>query len=88
MESSLWLDVQMWQPLRGNMLPISDVECESPDPAPTSPQDWHGWAGECLREVADKDGWQPGRYHFTIQQRDSEGRPLEDLGQGFWEWAG
>ncbi|TCK20290.1 hypothetical protein [Pseudonocardia endophytica] len=84
---SLWLDVHQWQPLRGNLHPIADVECEPPDPAPDSPAGWHDWAGECLTEVADKDRWQSGRYHFTVQERDDEGRNLNEIAQGYWEWA-
>ena len=84
---NLWLDVHMQQPLRGNLHPIADVECESPEPAPDTMEQWHMWADDCLREVADKDNWQTGTYHFTVQERDGEGRPLRELAQGFWEWT-
>lgn len=84
---NLWLDVHMWQPLRGNLHPIADVECETPEPPPHNPDEWHEWAGECLREVADKDNWQSGRYHFTVQERDGDGRSTKEHAQGFWEWA-
>lgn len=73
--------------LRGSLHPIADVECEVPDPAPRSPQEWHEWADECLREVADKDNRQSGRHHFTVQERDDDGRSLQELAQGFWVWA-
>ena len=60
--------------------------CEPPDPEPASSAAWHDWAGECLTEVADKDRWQSGRYHFTIQERDDAGRNLNEIAQGFWDW--
>jgi hypothetical protein len=84
---SLWLDVHQWQPLRGNLHPIADVECEPPDPAPETPDAWHDWAAACLAEVADKERWVSGRYHFTIQERDDEGHALDEIAQGYWEWS-
>ncbi|BBG04676.1 MULTISPECIES: hypothetical protein [Pseudonocardia] len=83
---SLWLDVQMWQPLRGVLHPISEIECDIPDPLPEGFDEWHDWAEACLLEVARRDGWQHGRYTYTIQERDGTDHPVRDLGKDVWDY--
>lgn len=83
---NLWLDVQAWQPLRGTLHPISEIECDVPDPLPAAPDEWGAWAEACLLEVARRDGWQQGRYFYTIQERDHLGHPARELGNDFWEY--
>ena len=84
--ASLWLDVQMWQPLRGVLHPITEIECDVPDPLPEGFDEWHGWAEACLMEVALRDGWQHGRYTYTIQERDGTDHPVRDLGKDVWDY--
>ncbi len=80
----VWLDVQMWTGLRGNFHPFIDILCEVPEPPP-EPNDIEGWRGSALAtltRVAAVDGWQPGRYHYTAERRDSVGRPQQVYVQG------
>lgn len=84
---NLWLDVHMWHPLRGALHPISEIECDVPDPLPQGFEEWHAWAETRLLEVARRDRWQHGRYFFTIQERDETGSQLRELGSDFWEYA-
>ncbi|MBP2365753.1 hypothetical protein [Pseudonocardia parietis] len=83
---NLWLDVHMWQPLRGALHPISEIECDMPDPLPHDYDEWHAWAEAVLLGIAARDGWQHGRYFFTIQERDETGHPVQELGKDFWDY--
>jgi hypothetical protein len=86
--NEIWLDVQMWTGLRGHVQQFTEVACAAPDPAPVDTVDWQEWAAAYLEAVAEQDGWQPGRYHYTAEQRDDTGRALEVLVRGIWEWPG
>lgn len=83
---NLWLDVHQWHPLRGALHPISEIECDVPDPLPQGFDEWHDWAMTRLLEVARRDGWQHGRYFFVIQERDVTGHPMRELGKDFWDF--
>ncbi|MGD9987498.1 hypothetical protein [Pseudonocardia sp.] len=83
----VWLDVQMWTPLRGSMHPFTDIECDVPDPVPDVPLVWERWALDHLAAVASHDGWQPGRYHYTAERRDRGGHAVEVFARGYWEWG-
>jgi hypothetical protein len=84
---TVWLDVQMWTPLRGNFHPFLDVVCEAPDPAPAVEGEWRQWASAHLAAAAEHEQWQPGRYHYTAELRDDNGRQVEVKVRGIWEWA-
>lgn len=84
---SLWIDVSMWSGLSGRPQPFTDVQCERPTSAPGDPAQWRDWALAHLNHVATHDAWQPGRYHFSVEQRDPSGRALDTLAQGIWEWS-
>lgn len=83
----VWLDVQMWTGLRGSLQPLTDIECDAPRPVPDSVLGWERWAVEQLAVVAVKEGWQPGRYHYTAEHRDRSGHTDEVFARGYWEWA-
>lgn len=82
----VWLDVQMWTGLRGNFHPFMDVACEAPDPLPAATQEWQQWADAFLGVVAQQEGWQPGRYHYSAEHRDDAGHTLQVFTRGLWEW--
>lgn len=82
----LWLDVSMWTGLRGDFLPFTDVACDPPDPAPRSVQEWQEWAAHYLAVVAEQDGWQAGRYHYTAERRDDDERTVEVIVHGHFSW--
>ena len=81
----VWLDVQMWTGLRGAFHPFIDVACDAPEPLPAAPGDWQRWAGAHLDAVARHEGWQAGRYHYSAERRDDDGRTLEVFARGLWE---
>jgi hypothetical protein len=83
---TVWLDVQMWTPMRGRMHPFTTVVCDAPDPAPRTTADWQTWAAAYLEIVAGKDDWQPGRYHYTAELRDDGGRTAQVFTRGQWNW--
>ncbi|WP_181783706.1 hypothetical protein [Pseudonocardia pini] len=83
---TLDIDVQMWTSLRGHMHDFTTVVCDSPDPAPRDADEWHRWAEAHLLAVADRDGWQPGRYHFRAEIKDAVDRTAEVLTQDHWEY--
>jgi len=83
----VWLDVQMWTGLRGTFHPFTDVVCDAPDPQPAESGDWQHWASAYLGLVAQQDGWQPGRYHYSAERRDEGGHTLEVFARGLWEWT-
>jgi hypothetical protein len=83
---AVWIDVSMWTGLSGKVQPYVEVECEQPEPEPADPAGWQGWAQEHLDHVATEDGWQPGRYHFSVQRRDPSGRALNTFARGVWQW--
>jgi hypothetical protein len=82
--SDVWIDVQMWTALRGNFHPYLEIECDVPDggPAADDVDAWRERAVATLTRVADADGWQSGRYHYTVERRDPAGRVLEVFVQG------
>lgn len=82
----VFLDVQMWTPLRGNYRPFTDVVCDAPDPAPTDVITWQHWAHDHLAAVAGHDGWQPGRYHFSVEHRDDADHTLQVFARGLWDY--
>ncbi|WP_028937660.1 hypothetical protein [Pseudonocardia spinosispora] len=84
---TVWIDVSMWSGLSGKPQPYMDVECEVPDETPSDGPGWRDWAVEQLGHVATTDDWQPGRYHFTVEERDPSGRSHSPLAQGIWEWS-
>lgn len=84
----VWIDVSMWTGLSGRVQPFTDVECDPPEETPTSSEGWKDWALTHLTVLAEQDQWQPGRYHYTVEQRDGSGRQLEAFAQGVWEWRG
>jgi len=80
----VWINVQMWTALRGNFHPFLEIECDVPDAGPAA-DDVHAWrerAMATLTRVARADGWQSGRYHYTAERRDPDGRVLEVFVQG------
>ena len=81
----VWLDVQMWTPLRGTFHPFTDVVCEPPDPLPAAVDGWQVWATAQLGAVAGQQRWQPGRYHYSAEQRDEGGQPLTVFVRGVWD---
>jgi hypothetical protein len=83
---ALWIDVSMWSGLSGKPQPFTDVQCDPPGSPPGTTAQWRDWALAHLRHVAEHDTWQPGRYHFTVEQRDPSGRALGTLAHGVWEW--
>lgn len=83
---TVWLDVQMWTGLRGNFHPFMDVACEAPDPPPRDPAEWQQWANAHLDAVAQREGWQAGRYAYRAERRDDDGHPVDVLTRGQWEW--
>lgn len=83
----VWLDVQMWTGLRGTFHPFLDVACDLPEPLPVAEGDWQQWAGLNLRAVAAHERWQPGRYHYTAEQRDDGGHTLQVFAHSLWEWT-
>jgi hypothetical protein len=83
----VWLDVQMWTGLRGNFHPFMDVSCEAPDPPPADPDEWTRWAAAHLAAVAEQEGWQAGRYHYSAERRSDGGHALEVFTPGIWEWT-
>lgn len=82
---TVWLDVSMWTGLRGNFHPFTDVACDAPEPLPDESAAWQQWAVANLGAVAQRDGWQPGRYHYSAERRDEKGRTLVVLVRGHWE---
>ncbi len=82
----VWIDVGMWTGLSGSVQPFIDVECNPPTEEPDGPAEWQSWARSHLSQVADQDGWQPGRYHYTVERRDPSGRQTGTLAQDFWDW--
>jgi hypothetical protein len=82
--NDVWIDVQMWTALRGNFHPFLEIECDVPDggPAADDVDAWRERAVATLTRVADADGWQSGRYHYTVERRDPAGRALEVFVQG------
>ena len=82
----VWLDVQMWTGLRGSLQPLTDIECDAPQPAPDRLLSWEQWAVEHLTAVAARESWQAGRYHYTAERRDGAGHPVEVFARGYWEW--
>lgn len=83
---SVWLDVKKWTGLRGHFHPFIEVDCKAPDPAPTSPAEWQQWATEQLGAVAQLERWQAGRYAYIAEWRDEDGRRMEVLTRGQWDW--
>jgi hypothetical protein len=83
---SLWIDVSMWSGLSGKPQPFTDVQCEPPADSPDDPAQWRDWALQHLNHVAEQNAWQPGRYHFNVEQRDPSGHALDTLARGVWEW--
>jgi hypothetical protein len=84
---TVWLDVSMWTGLRGTFHPFMDVACEAPDPPPVDAGEWQQWACSYLTGVAQREGWQAGRYAYSAERRDDGGHPVEVLTRGQWEWA-
>lgn len=83
----VWLEVQMWTPLRGQLRPFTEVICDAPDPLPTDATTWQDWAAAYLDVVAAHDDWQAGRYHYSAERRDEGGHTLQVFARGYWEWA-
>jgi hypothetical protein len=83
---SVWLDVKKWTPLRGIFHPFIEVDCKVPDPAPASRSEWQQWATEQLSAVAQQESWQAGRYAYIAERRDEDGRSMELLTRGQWDW--
>ena len=83
---SVWLDVKKWTPLRGNFHPFIEVDCMAPDPAPASRGEWQQWATAQLSAVAQHEAWQAGRYAYIAVRRDEDGRSMELLTRGQWDW--
>lgn len=83
----VWLDVRMWTSLRGHFHPFTAVECDPPEPTPADDVEWQRWAAQYLGIVAAQDGWQPGRYAYSAEQRDDHGRTRATLIRGHFEWA-
>ncbi|HEY0574725.1 MAG TPA: hypothetical protein VGD73_11550 [Pseudonocardia sp.] len=83
---AVWIDVSMWSGLSGKPQPFTEIKCDPPEVAPTGVDDWRDWALAQLEQIAAQDDWQPGRYHFTVEQRDPSGRPLDAYAHGIWEW--
>lgn len=81
----VWLDLQMWTGLRGHLQPFTDVGCDAPDPPPHDTQGWQDWATAYLDVVARNEGWQPGRYHYTVERRDEQDHILQVFARGYWE---
>ncbi len=81
----VWLDVRMRAGLRGHFHPFTDVMCDAPDPLPAEPAGWQDWATAYLDAVAAKDGWQPGRYSYSVERRDEGGHALETYVRGQWD---
>lgn len=81
----IWIDVGMWTGLSGTVQPFIDVRCDPPEQVPTDAQQWQEWALAHLRSVGADDDWQPGRYHYTVEQRDDEGRPTTVFARGIYE---
>lgn len=82
----VWIDVSMWTGLSGRVQPFTDVKCDAPEDTPASAEDWKDWALTHLTGLAEQDRWQPGRYHYSVQQRDPSGRPVDTFAEGVWEW--
>lgn len=83
----VWLDVRMWTGLRGNFHPFTDVVCDAPEPLPEVVDEWQRWAAAYLGAVATHEGWQPGRYHYSAEQRDDGGHTLAVFARGTWDWT-
>ena len=83
---TVWLDVRMWTGLRGNFHPFMDVACDAPDPPPIVAAEWQRWAHSYLGAVAQEESWQAGRYAYSAELRDEDGRTVEVLTRGQWEW--
>jgi hypothetical protein len=62
------------------------VDCRAPDPAPVSAGEWQQWATAQLGAVALRERWQAGRYAYVAERRDEDGRSVELLTRGQWEW--
>lgn len=84
--ATVWLNVRMWTGLRGNFHQFTDVASDAPDPAPTLAGEWQQWAAARLGVAAQQDAWQPGRYAYDVERRDDEGRTVEILARGQWQW--
>ncbi|HEY2203887.1 MAG TPA: hypothetical protein VGH99_05360 [Pseudonocardia sp.] len=82
----LWIDVGMCSGLSGKVQAFADVECEAPEEPPASSAEWTDWAVTHLASVARQDDWQPGRYHYSVQQRNSSGHSMDTFAQGFWDY--
>jgi len=83
----VWIDVSMWSGLTGKLQPFTDIKCDPPEVGPTGVDNWRVWALAQLEHIAAQDDWQPGRYHYTVEQRDPSGRPLDAYAHGIWEWV-
>jgi hypothetical protein len=81
----VWLDVQMWTGLRGTFHHFTEIACAPPAPVPDTVDGWEVWAPAQLAAVAGTDGWQPGRYHWTAEQRDGGGRAVAVFARGVWD---
>lgn len=81
----IWLDVAAAVKLSGNFHPLTEIQCEPPEPTPLSGSEWQMWAVGQLAVVAEYESWQPGRYRYTVQDRDDEGRPCAVHANGLWD---
>lgn len=77
----------MWTGLQGNFHPFLDVQCAAPDPLPEVVEGWQQWAVASLGTVATTEGWQPGRYHYSAEQRDDGGHTLVVFAEGTFDWT-
>ncbi|OLT11481.1 hypothetical protein BJF78_04770 [Pseudonocardia sp. CNS-139] len=83
---SVWLDVRKWTGLRGTFHPFIEVDCQVPEPRPVSGDEWQEWATAQLHAVASRERWQAGRYAYTAERRDEDGRSFEELTRGQWDF--
>lgn len=83
--TAIWIDVSMATGLQGSFHPFTEIKCDPPEPVPDASAGWQQWAAGQLATVAGYESWQPGRYSYTVAQRDESDRPLEVFTRGLWE---
>jgi len=86
--STIALEVRRWTPLRGRLHQFTTVICDIPEPGPRDADEWRRWAVANLEDIAPRDGWQAGRYHFRAEVRDETDHPVEVLAQDHWQYEG
>jgi hypothetical protein len=81
----VWIDVWVSGGLSGHFRPMVEIPGELPQPPPSTVVGWQEWATARLALLATQEEWQPGRYGYTVERRDSIGNTVQLLSRGVWQ---